>query len=73
MVKFENIRVEGMYIYAHEIDMMTGVSCDVKLHVRNEEYSYNCQMTGSMIRALWNLQSRLEKRKLFKVEVISWG
>ncbi len=58
MVKFENIRVDGMYIYAHEVDMMEDVSCNIRLHVENEDYYAYGMLTVAMIRALWNLQSR---------------
>lgn len=73
MVRFDNIKVKGNYIYAIETDMMQNVSCRIKLHVTNDEYYHEGVMTGSMIKALWNLQSRLEKRSLRNEEVISWG
>ena len=74
MVKFENIRVEGKYIYAHETDMMEDVYCNIRSHVENEEYYTDGRMTVAMIRALWNLQSRYSERVgLRDVEVIAWG
>lgn len=74
MVKFENITIKGEYIYALETDMMTGVSCNIKLHVKNEWYSHDGKMTGSMIKALWGLQRDYNKKgKLRKTEVIAWG
>lgn len=41
MVRFDNIKIEGNYIYAIETYMMQNVSCKVKLHVTNEEYYHD--------------------------------
>lgn len=73
MVEFLNIRVEGEYIYADEHDMVADTWSKIKLHVTKEEYQYTGQMTGEMVKALWILQWKAEKRELMTREVVCWG
>lgn len=75
MVKFENIRVSGEYIYALETDLLSGESCKIKLHISKEEYECEGNLSSNyMVKALWCLQRRLrENKKLNSVEVMSWG
>ena len=76
MVEFSNIQVKDGYIYAIETDLMTGETAKIKLSTTKEEYySEPALTTVPMKRALWGLQSAVQKHgtKLGNKYTVAWG
>lgn len=74
MVNFLDIEMEGDYIYATAEDVDNNIKVKVKMHKTKEEYATEDGRVYLRIqKAIWGLQSRLEKKKrLDKNETIAW-
>lgn len=74
MIIFKEIKVLNGYIYALVTDLESNKVSKVKISLTKEEYNFDTEYTGDMIKALWVLKREINKcNKCPEEYTVYWG